>query len=42
MTIAILGIDIAKQKFEATLIREGKYRDKSFNNNEEGFTKLAV
>ena len=42
MTIAILGIDIAKKKFEAALIRERKTRDKSFNNNEEGFTKLAA
>ena len=42
MTVTILGVDIAKKKFEATLIQEGKFRDKEFNNNEEGFGKLAA
>jgi transposase len=42
MTTAVLGIDIAKKKFEASLLREGKFRDKSFNNSEEGFAKLAA
>jgi transposase len=42
MTTVVLGIDIAKKKFEASLLREGKFRDKSFNNDEEGFAKLAA
>src|SRR5262249_46801250 len=42
MTVAVLGIDTSKKKFEASLLRGGKFRDKSFNNNEEGFGKLAA
>jgi transposase len=42
MTIAVLGIDIAKEKFDAALLREGKYRDKTFANNADGFAKLTA
>jgi transposase len=36
-----LGIDIAKKKFDAALLINGKFRDQQFNNNEEGFAKLT-
>lgn len=38
---AILGIDISKKRFEAALLRDGKYRHKSFANNKEGFKQLV-
>lgn len=41
MIEAVLGIDIAKEKFDAALLRSDKFRDKVFTNNLEGFTKLA-
>lgn len=39
---AILGIDVAKNKFDVALFRSGKYRNKSFVNNPSGFEALAI
>ena len=42
MTPPSLGIDIAKLKFNACLVREGsKFRHKVFPNNPEGFAQLS-
>ncbi len=40
MTQAFLGIDIAKQSFEAVLLLSGKVRSKSFKNAFDGFEQL--
>ena len=37
---SVLGIDISKKKFDAALLREGKYRHKEFSNSGEGFEGL--
>jgi transposase len=42
MSTAILGIDIAKQRFEVALLVEGKIKNKSFKNLKEGFETLAL
>ncbi len=42
MTSAILGIDIAKNKFDVALIINGKIRSKVINNNPEGFKILQT
>lgn len=39
---AILGIDVAKNKFDVALLRSGKYKSKSFENKQSGFESLAV
>ena len=39
---AILGIDVAKNKFDAALLRNGKYKSKSFENNPSGFESLTA
>lgn len=36
----MLGIDIAKNKFDVALLREGKYKTKVFPNNTAGFAAL--
>jgi transposase len=36
----MLGIDIAKNKFDVALLREGKYKSKVFPNNPAGFAAL--
>lgn len=38
----ILGIDVAKNKFDVALFRNGKYKNKSFENNPSGFEVLAI
>lgn len=38
---AILGIDVAKNKFDVALYRNGKYKTKSFENKLLGFEALA-
>lgn len=38
----ILGIDVAKSKFDAALFRNGKYKNKSFPNTHLGFQQLAA
>ncbi len=42
MSAPVLGIDIAKQRFEVALLIEGKVKNKSFKNTTEGFETLAV
>ena len=42
MSESILGVDIAKQKFEVALLVEGKIKNKSFPNTTEGFKTLAL
>jgi transposase len=37
----ILGIDIAKHKFDVALILNGKYKNKAFDNNQAGFAALT-
>lgn len=37
---AILGIDVAKNKFDVALLRSGKYKTKSFENKLSGFESL--
>lgn len=39
---AILGVDIAKEKFDACLLIDNKERHKVFHNNQEGFEKLVA
>ena len=39
--IHILGIDIAKHKFDVALILNGKYKNKVFDNNQSGFDALT-
>jgi transposase len=40
MAIDVLGIDIAKAKFDVTLLKAGKCKFKKFNNNASGFQEL--
>jgi len=39
---AILGIDVAKNKFDVALYRNGKYKGKSFHNKLPGFDALVA
>jgi transposase len=39
---AILGIDIAKKKFDVALLRDGKFKTKVFENSEAGFEMLSA
>lgn len=38
---SILGIDIAKEKFDVALLQEGKLQHKVFTNSKEGFVDLS-
>lgn len=38
---AVLGIDISKATFKVVLLRQDKFRHKSFSNHPEGFNQLA-
>jgi len=40
MAIDVLGIDIAKAKFDVALLKAGKFRFKKFNNSTSGFQDL--
>nr|WP_254229801.1 hypothetical protein [Wolbachia pipientis] len=40
-TNVILGVDIAKKKFDVCLLIGSKERHKVFHNNQEGFAKLV-
>ena len=40
MSVSVLGIDIAKQKFDAALLVEGKTKHKACKNSAEGFEML--
>lgn len=42
MTEFILGIDIAKRKFDSALLINGKLRHKVFANSQEGFSELTM
>ena len=42
MPISILGIDIAKQKFDVALLCQNKSKHKIFNNNLSGFSQLLT
>lgn len=39
---AILGIDVAKQTFNVTLLRDEKKKHKKFANNQSGFAELST
>lgn len=41
MSEAILGIDIAKQKFDVAILINGKIKNKTFKNNKEDFKILS-
>ena len=38
----VLGIDLAKKKFDVALLNNGKYRSKVFENNPAGFSSLLT
>jgi transposase len=40
MSKCVLGIDIAKLKFDAALLFDNKYKTKLFDNNEKGYSAL--
>jgi transposase len=42
MSTPILGIDIAKQRIEVTLLVEGKVKHRSFKNAPDGFESLSL
>lgn len=42
MSVSVLGIDIAKQKFDAALLVDGKIRHKACKNSTEGFETLML
>lgn len=42
MSVSVLGIDIAKQKFDAALLVDGKTKHKSCKNSAEGFETLML
>lgn len=42
MTLTALGLDIAKEKFDAALYMDGKYQHRVFANRAEGYTQLLA
>jgi len=42
MSVSVLGIDIAKQKFDAALLVDGKTKHKACKNSAEGFEALRL
>ena len=42
MTDFVLGVDIAKRKFDVALLANGKLKHKVFTNNQEGFSELIT
>ena len=42
MSVTVLGIDIAKQKFDAALLVAGKTKHKACKNSAEGFESLSL
>jgi len=42
MSVSVLGIDIAKQKFDAALLVDGKTKHKTCKNSAEGFETLML
>ena len=42
MSLTILGIDVAKQKFDVALLSDGKTKHKTCKNSTEGFEILRI
>lgn len=42
MTDFVVGVDIAKRKFDVALLVNGKLKHKVFTNSQEGFSELTV
>ena len=42
MSVTVLGIDIAKQKFDVALLADGKIKNKTCKNSAEGFEVLSL
>ena len=42
MSLTVLEIDIAKQKFDVALLADGKIKNKTCRNSTEGFETLKV
>ena len=42
MSVSVLGIDIAKQKFDVALLMDGKTKHKTCKNSAEGFETLTL
>jgi transposase len=42
MSVTVLGIDIAKQKFDVALLTDGKTKHKAYKNSVEGFKILMI
>ena len=42
MSVSVLGIDIAKQKFDVALLVDGKTKHKTCKNSVEGFETLML
>ena len=40
MSKAILGIDVGKHELSVALLKDGKFTDKSVENNSKGFQKI--
>ena len=38
---SVLGIDVSKNRFNAALLKGGKYKHKAFPNNRDGFERLS-
>ena len=38
MSQIVIGVDIAKLKFDVASLNDGKYKHKTFTNNVQGFT----
>jgi len=41
MSEGVLGVDIAKKKFDAALLLKDKLKHKVFTNTQEGFMELS-
>lgn len=41
MSQIVIGVDIAKKKFDVASLSEGKYKHKTFTNNEQGFANFV-
>ena len=41
MSQVVIGVDIAKLKFDVASLSNGKYKHKTFTNNEQGFTHFV-
>ncbi|MDD2661068.1 MAG: hypothetical protein PHY54_15550 [Methylococcales bacterium] len=41
MSQIVIGVDIAKKKFDVASLCDGKYKHKAFANNEQGFANFV-